>query len=116
MSRDDHGAVCIILAMEDQELKTAVGVYQADLSSWTRLKLYTLPLLVALAMRLPLHPSDMRMSNPHVNEAHCNYKHSLTKPNWGLVRARFRGSLRWAYTAKNEVIGAELDLCSLPLT
>lgn len=72
MSRDDHGTVCTTLAMGDQKIKNTVGVYQVDLSSWTRLKLYMLPLLVALAMRLPLYPSDMRMRNPHVNEAHCN--------------------------------------------
>lgn len=72
MNRDDRGMVCTILAMEDKKIKNAVGVYQVDLSSWTRLKLYTLPLLVALAMRLPLYPSDMRMRNPHVNQAHCN--------------------------------------------
>lgn len=69
--------------------------------------MYTLPLLVALAMRLPLYLSDRRMSNPHVNEAHCNYRQSLRKLSWGLVRAELGESLRSAYTEKNEVIGAE---------
>ena len=54
--------VCIILATEDRRTKKTVGVYQADLSSWTRLKLYMLPLLVALAMRLLLYTNDIRVS------------------------------------------------------
>ena len=47
MNRNDHGMVYIILAKEDRRTKKTVGMYQADLSPWTRLKSYKLPLLVA---------------------------------------------------------------------
>lgn len=56
----------LIWAVEDRRTQETVGVYQADLSSWTRQKFYMLPLLVALAMRLLLYTNDRRMSKtPH---------------------------------------------------
>lgn len=62
MNRFDHGMVCIILAPGDRKTKNTVGAYQVGLSSWTRLKLCRLALLVALAMRLLLYTNDIRMS------------------------------------------------------
>lgn len=62
MNRNDHRIVCIILAMEDRIIKNTMGVCQVDLSTWTRLESYMLPLLVALAMRLLLYVNDIRMS------------------------------------------------------
>ena len=42
MNRNDHGMVYIILAKEDRRTEKTVGMYQADLSPWTRLKSYKL--------------------------------------------------------------------------
>ena len=72
MNRNDHGMVYIILATEDRRTKKIVGMYQADLSPWTRLKSYKLPLLVALAMRLLLYTNDIRISKTQANEAHIH--------------------------------------------
>lgn len=58
----EHGMVCTISAPGDRKTKNTAGAYQGDLSSWTRLKLCMLALLVALATRLLLYTNDIRMS------------------------------------------------------
>lgn len=62
MNRDNHRIACFLLAVEDRKTKNVVGVYQVNVSCWTGLESYALPLLVVLAMRRLLSANDIRMS------------------------------------------------------